>query len=213
MNVSKSSIPNHSPLPSRRSAAVATPMEFNKYLLKPREIQIGEITGYRLWYVQDGYLKGTYQQEYIWKPGINVTELPSRRKSFLNTYERKNDEHWGAGFHAFKKINEVYDYFTLGCGKYLTWAFGSIYMWGDVIEAIHGYRSSHAAIRSIDFLYLGDNTNNLTASKILNPNYHNKLNPNYHDKLINQLYSKHLILKSLNVDPYEDVKQFKIIER
>src|SRR6266576_5959096 len=100
----------------------------------------------------------------------------------------------GAGFHAFKKIDKTCDYFTFCCGKHFTWAFGRIYMWGDVIETIHGYRSSHATIQSIDFLHPGAHPN-LTALEIL----HSK----YHDKFINQPYPELLSLQqSLYVDPY-----------
>ncbi|HYT43019.1 MAG TPA: hypothetical protein VEP90_11805, partial [Methylomirabilota bacterium] len=155
----------------------------------PRVIQTGEITGYRIWYVHNGELKGTYQRTYIWNPGINVTKLPPSTKPDFKkvmwqeneqqNVEQKNDEWWGAGFHAFKKIDKTYDYFTFCCGKHFTWAFGRIYMWGDVIETRHGYRSSHATIQSIDFLHPGAHPN-LTALEILHPKYY--------DKFINQPY-------------------------
>ena len=69
----------------------------------PRVIQTGEITGYRIWYVHNGELKGTYQRTYIWNPGINVTKLPPSTKPLFVENVVRNDEWWGGRISCIQK--------------------------------------------------------------------------------------------------------------
>ena len=132
--------------------------------------------GYRIWYIHGHNLHGIYQLNYIWQPDINVTELPPIKKRDINIINpnMQNDEYWGSGFHAFKEEVYAFVYFKTYCEKNYPFAFGSIWMWGDVIETQRGYRASHAEIRSIDFVHLGMYNNIFTPLEILDSKYHDK---------------------------------------
>jgi hypothetical protein len=56
----------------------------------------------------------------------------------------------GWGIHAFKEadaaVKEYRDY------SMYTIAFGSVKLWGEVVEHEHGYRATYGKVRSIDFL-------------------------------------------------------------
>lgn len=55
----------------------------------------------------------------------------------------------GLGVHAFKTMTLALDNYY---DSFVSQVFGSIYMWGDVIEHKHGWRAEFAAIRSLDLL-------------------------------------------------------------
>lgn len=116
-----------------------------------REMHVGEITGYRAWRLEDGYLGSIYMKD-VWYPNQII--------------EGKGIEDWDIrGVHAWKEPNskQFFDYIRgymqrqysplyeeKDCPAIIT---GSVFLWGDVVEHEFGYRAEFAKIRSLDYLY------------------------------------------------------------
>lgn len=101
------------------------------------EILIGEIVAWRAWHVESGYLK-SYSQDVVWPPGEPVTgKVPSGED--------------GGGIHAFRDRRRLFEF--MKNGGPMVW--GSVALWGDIVEHELGYRAENAAVRSIDGSYPG----------------------------------------------------------
>ncbi len=109
--------------------------QFSSHRTIPTSIRAGEIIGYRAWVLGHELLRSVHA-DYTWTPGVQVA------------HERPRAH--GTGFHAFKTLRqavEIYSCYATGAEV----VFGSIAMWGDVIEHQNGYRAEFAAIRSLDY--------------------------------------------------------------
>lgn len=104
-------------------------------------IRAGEIIGYRAWMVgTDGILRSMYVGDYKWRPG-HVEYAPN-----------VEDGIFGCGLHAYKDLSLATD--TYEC--YGVWdfvAFGTVALWGRVVEHDYGYRAEYAAVDSIIRVY------------------------------------------------------------
>lgn len=103
---------------------------------KPLEssgIRVGEIIAYRMWQLAGDYLQ-SYSMERIWAPEEAMTGEPS--------------DHGDKGIWAFKEKNRAI-YKMLQCSNAV---YGSVKLWGKVIEHELGYRAEYAKIVSIDDL-------------------------------------------------------------
>jgi hypothetical protein len=101
---------------------------------KPR-IRAGEIIGWRFWKLRNGLLSSVFVP-YTWRPGV-LERSSSKHCAFKN-----------AGYHAFRDEEQAERELSIyPC----IWPaiIGSVTMWGEVIEHKHGWRSEHAAVRSI----------------------------------------------------------------
>lgn len=123
-----------------------------------REMQVGEITAYRCWRLEDNYLRSVYMLD-VWFPNA----IHEGRE--LQDWDKRGIHAWKeAGSPAF--LEYVRDYldmrkgFPWGCSRpdqpFPTIVTGSVYLWGDVVEHTHGYRAEFARIRSLDWLYPGE---------------------------------------------------------
>jgi hypothetical protein len=103
--------------------------------LEDAGIRAGEIIGYRAWLLYGNNLFSVYAN-YRWSPEGEATPVEN-----LHFY----------GLHAFKTYREAYyNYRCYQCGD--TVIFGSVALWGEVIEHKIGYRAQYARIISLDKL-------------------------------------------------------------
>lgn len=103
-----------------------------------REIQTGEIIGWRVWehiqdpYGKNGLLKSVFRDTY-WTPGIPM-------ESARVPYPDNKD-----GVYAFKERGSAIDRLHLS-----THVYGSVKLWGEILECERGYRAEFATIASLD---------------------------------------------------------------
>lgn len=113
----------------------------NRSAATPHEgIRAGEVVGWRSWLINRGCLLSVVS-DHVWEPGpMEATQLQD-----------------GYGFFAYKNRPEASQsaIFELGVWGYV-FAFGSIDMWGEIVEHEAGYRSTHAAIASIEYVSTHD---------------------------------------------------------
>lgn len=120
-------------------AQQATPGRAERSAACPHEgIRAGEIIAYRSWMVRDGELHSTFHK-FKWMPG--GLECVDGVKALKNGY----------GFYAFKDEGRARSE-AMNEMASVTFAVGSVYIWGEIVEHETGYRSTHAAIKSIDFV-------------------------------------------------------------
>lgn len=106
--------------------------------LEDAGVRAGEIIGYRAWIWKDGRLHSMYA-EHAWTPGAveRASEWPS----------------WH-GVHAFKTMRQaVEQYHCYACS--FTVVFGTVALWGEVIEHESGYRAEYGAVDSLVSIWRG----------------------------------------------------------
>lgn len=106
----------------------------------PISTRFGEIIGFRFWNYYRGFLKSA-SRDYVWMPG-KVAGLEEGQKL---------EDYGGAGVHAFK----AQDYMVLQSYEG-DLVFGTVKLWGDVIEYERGYHAEFASILSLDHIDLPD---------------------------------------------------------
>jgi hypothetical protein len=104
--------------------------------LKSAGITVGELVGWRVWRLENGYLR-SYSADYRWLPGH-----PARGEI---------TDYGGGGIWAFKDPHRAHA--KASGGLYVT---GSVWLWGEIIEHADGYRGEYAAIRSLDAITVPD---------------------------------------------------------
>lgn len=102
---------------------------------------VGELIGHRAWTVKGGNLLTSVSAGSAWLPG-----QPMHHKVGSNGLEI--DDHNAAGVWCFKDPYDLANQFwsTIQNGG----VFGTVWLWGTVIEHDRGYRAEFAAIRSLD---------------------------------------------------------------
>ena len=116
---------------SHHSALVRSLYGTERTPLEDTGLKVGEIIGYRMWRVRDGYLV-SYSTSHAWLPNEVMKGDP----------KENNDE----GIWAFKEKSRALNK-MLDSGNAV---MGSIKMWGRIIEYTQGYRSEFAKITSLD---------------------------------------------------------------
>jgi hypothetical protein len=96
---------------------------------------VGELIGWRIWRIKRGYLI-SFSLETAWPPDEPMTGKP-------NDYNN-------AGIWAFKDKARALNKFASDTGRSQSWAFGSVRLWGEVIEHDLGWRAEFARVASID---------------------------------------------------------------
>jgi len=101
---------------------------------------VGELIGHRAWKVEGGNLLRSYSAGSAWFPGLAMQDKIGKGQEI--------DDHNTAGIWAFKDpyelAHEFYDEIRSGG------VFGTVWLWGTVIEHECGYRAQYASIRSLD---------------------------------------------------------------
>lgn len=104
--------------------------------------KFGEIIGWRMWSLRGDYL-ASYSQDIIWAPGEPMSGKPG-------DYDQAGIWAFKDKHRAIKKMLE--DSYQ---GDRAT-IFGSVLLWGDIVEHEGGYRAQYASVRTIDDCYNGD---------------------------------------------------------
>lgn len=102
-------------------------------------IIVGEIIGWRMWGYYKGYLR-SYSQERVWAPGENMIGIPS--------------DHGSDGIWAFKEKSRALAKMLNGGYRSEETVYGSVKIWGKVIEHELGYRAEYAKIISLEDAYM-----------------------------------------------------------
>jgi hypothetical protein len=106
-----------------------------EYEEPPRgEIQVGEIIGWRAWTVKNGNLC-SLSTGYVWD-----WEVPS--EGDVDTW----------GIFALKTWDTL-EQMQLGAAFGIPVVFGSVYLWGEIVEHEWGYRAQYAVPRTLDLLH------------------------------------------------------------
>jgi hypothetical protein len=94
------------------------------------DIRVGEVVGWRSW-LFNGDLSGlrSYTRPCEWIPGVPV-------EGDVDTW----------GVFAYKTRNRLFE--EPICNTPII--YGSVYLWGEIVEHKHGYRAQYASIRSVD---------------------------------------------------------------
>lgn len=117
-----------------QQAAVARPP------IKDAGIRAGEIIAYRAWTWEGGLLR-SMAANFAWIPGEIAHGVPSQ----------------GVGVHAFKTLGDtVGQYGSYGHSAERPIVFGTVALWGDVIEHEKGYRAEFGAVEAVLMVMPGD---------------------------------------------------------
>lgn len=100
-------------------------------------IRAGEVIGWRLWKLKKGFLHSITADK-MWNPG---EPMEGSVDAFDIVYAVP------MGIYAMKHL---YPVAVLAIEE--TFVFGSVEMWGEVVEHEHGYRAQFASVRSLNFL-------------------------------------------------------------
>lgn len=96
------------------------------------EPQLLDLVAYRVWMIRDAYLTST-SMDTVWLPGAII----------------EGDVTTTGGVHAHKSLDRaIQHYLSLG-NSALSSAFGTVRLWGSVVEHENGYRASYARLLSI----------------------------------------------------------------
>jgi hypothetical protein len=97
-----------------------------------------DLIGWRVWRVVDGYLQ-SLTAGIIWLPGEVMAAIVH--------------DHHNRGVHAFKSRADAVQIMVALRGTVL--AYGSIRLWGDVVEHENGYRAERGRLLSIEDVAIG----------------------------------------------------------
>ena len=107
--------------------------------LKSDGIKMGEIVAYRCWPIKNGFLWSTAAGR-AWAPGEPMKAGENHLRD-------------GLGVYAFKEMSRVIESAgSLASVGQNAVAFGTIHLWGEIVEHGIGYRAEYAAIKSLDFV-------------------------------------------------------------
>lgn len=105
----------------------------------PREApKLGEIIGHRAWTVQGRNLLLSLSAGSAWFPGQPMVDNVGHGQEI--------EDHNDAGIWAFKDPYRLAREFWATADR----VFGTVWLWGTVIEHEYGYRAQYAAVRSLD---------------------------------------------------------------
>lgn len=115
-------------------------------------IVVGELVGYRAWWLRGGLLQ-SLAHSYVWQPGGVVEGNVDQLLWGDGTWVRATY----AGVYAFKEqhdsLIEGRAWFNVRDSmlpSYDSLVFGTIWLWGEVVEHERGYRAQFAKVRSLD---------------------------------------------------------------
>jgi len=110
-----------------------------KKKIKDEGIRVGEIIAYRCWPIHNSGFLWSTAADRAWAPGEPMKAGENHLRDGLGVYAFKNMSHCIQEFG-----NERF--YSNGV------AYGSVVLWGEIVEHQLGYRAEYAAIRSIEFV-------------------------------------------------------------
>ena len=129
------------------ASVLSGPSEPSHKDIKSDGVRYGEIIAYRCWPIRNGFLWSTAADR-AWAPNEPMKALEGHLES-------------GLGVYAFKEMSHVVQHFGSGTVASDGTAFGTIELWGEIVEHEIGYRAEYAQIKSIDFVRGGANLDEL----------------------------------------------------
>lgn len=126
------------PYPAQYPSASGGPVE-------SAGIRAGEIIGYRTWKIINGCLLGSAIIDLIWT--YKVMPRASNADPMYGNFVH--------GYYAFKSMEQVKEEFDSEWARHYGSAYGTVLMWGEVIEHEYGWRSEYVEVRSIDEVVSG----------------------------------------------------------
>ena len=144
----------------------ATPEPPKRKPIEDAGIRAGEIIGHRGWRIKNGLLVSIFKSEHVWRPDEPMRGDVSGEygvHAFNNPYLVAT---YVAETKAYaQSMHQVYMQAALRPGGIINipeiefggiFAFGTVAMWGEVIEHSRGYRAEFAKVASIDWIEGGD---------------------------------------------------------
>lgn len=119
--------------------------------LKDARIRTGEIIGWRAWYAMNtaqGLRLRSMAVDCIWEPGEPISVNSVIDQCGYNDKWERIPPGIGAGVHAFKAVGEAARQYGEGPRK----VYGTVALWGEVIEHQLGYRAEFGRVNSLDHL-------------------------------------------------------------
>lgn len=123
-----------------------------------REVRIGEVVGWRVWRYRDNGLTSVHFYGRPWPAG-DVSSGHLNPFSCLRDGSPSLDNK--SGLYCFKRRSEAQEFakFLAGYERHKGPAvFGSVVLWGEIVEHEAGYRAQFARVRSIERIYPRNNT-------------------------------------------------------
>lgn len=120
-----------------------------KVPLKNVGTKFGEFIGWRMWYVEKGYLR-SYSQDTTWFPKEPMTGTPSDHGNEGIWAFKDREKAVEKARHAHLEDSSSYSRVMQYRSENRPVVYGSIKLYGDVVEHGIGYRSSAAYISSLD---------------------------------------------------------------
>lgn len=135
-----------------------TELEKPKPPLKREVIIAGEITAYRCWRIENGWLRSVYQSD-VWKPGcpLEGRELGDWDSRGIHAWKDAGSRHYREYIRGY--LNAERDWMWRAFmgrerdDNQPAMVTGTVFLWGDVVEHERGYRAEFARVRSLDWLY------------------------------------------------------------
>ncbi len=117
----------------------------NREPLKSAGVKFGEFLGWRMWFMHNGFLR-SYSQDVTWAPKQPMLGKPSDYgsdgiwafKDKSRAINKMLESHQESTLSKYRASNEKYT------------VYGSVHLYGDVVEHDDGYRASAAKIVSLD---------------------------------------------------------------
>lgn len=115
--------------------------------LEEAGIRAGEIIAWRVWshhkHHRDPELLHSMATNYTWHPGVPMTLMGAKEGERLYTS-------MGNGVHGFKTLHQAQEGFNYPPEDHHV--YGTVALWGEVIEHEKGYRAEFGRINSLDFI-------------------------------------------------------------
>lgn len=129
-------------------------------------VKAGELIGHRFWFADVNSFLWSFTQPVMWEPGQVITGDPRKRHGArgLGVYAFKSSKdleteahecHQYVKSHLFP-LDGYWTEANNGVGfRCVGVIFGTVYMWGEVVEHECGYRAEFAKVRTVSHYYGG----------------------------------------------------------
>lgn len=125
--------------------------------LQREGIVAGEITGYRCWRVEQGWLRSVYQYD-IWPPGLILQgrELDDWNERGIHAWKAAASKEYFLSLRSYLDAEHTGLFAAPTLDSYQmrpAMVTGTVLLWGDVVEHERGWRAEFARVASLDWLY------------------------------------------------------------
>jgi hypothetical protein len=104
------------------------------------EVVVGELVGWRIWWAHEAHLLHSFAMRCVWEPGVPMRGTPG---------DNSPEGVW-AFRESSRAIAKADDAVAVSCLPDSIAVWGSVFMWGEVVEHEDGWRAEFASVRSLD---------------------------------------------------------------